>query len=220
MDEAYGSDLHLAKLTPEFSRFQATLGWRINRRLLGQGRGTVSAWAGQRMEGGMKEIPQEAEFEAQRCVYVAKEGSLSWGNCCILKRGHSGAHVHGTPRWERPDHHRDTIIGEVVIERQRQIGAEGFTTSADDAYPRGTLGMAGACYALPPGLRAMTEMSVPFAWPWPAEWWKPAPPENRRRDYIKALALILAEVEALDRAEDAKGIIPDERGDIIPEIAQ
>lgn len=25
----YGSDLHLAKLTPEFTRFQAILGWRI-----------------------------------------------------------------------------------------------------------------------------------------------------------------------------------------------
>ncbi len=29
MTEEYGSDLHLAKLTPEFSRFQAILGWRI-----------------------------------------------------------------------------------------------------------------------------------------------------------------------------------------------
>jgi hypothetical protein len=27
--EVFGGDLHLAKLTPEFSRFQAILGWRI-----------------------------------------------------------------------------------------------------------------------------------------------------------------------------------------------
>lgn len=27
--EAFGSDLHLARLAPEFSRFQAILGWRI-----------------------------------------------------------------------------------------------------------------------------------------------------------------------------------------------
>lgn len=37
-----------------------------------------------------------------------------------------------------------------------------------------------------------------FSWPWNGRWWKPT---NRRRDLIKAGALIVAEIERLDRAE-------------------
>lgn len=38
-------------------------------------------------------------------------------------------------------------------------------------------------------------------WPWDESWWKPT---NRRRDLVKAGALILAEIERLDRAEAPK----------------
>ncbi|MFN3321313.1 MAG: hypothetical protein ACK43M_21435, partial [Allorhizobium sp.] len=34
-------------------------------------------------------------------------------------------------------------------------------------------------------------------WPWGIEWWKPT---DRRRDLVKAGALIIAEIERLDRA--------------------
>jgi hypothetical protein len=34
-------------------------------------------------------------------------------------------------------------------------------------------------------------------WPWDRKWWKPT---DRRRDLVKAAALILAEIERLDRA--------------------
>jgi len=34
-------------------------------------------------------------------------------------------------------------------------------------------------------------------WPWAEKWWKP---KNERRDLVKAAALILAEIERLDRA--------------------
>jgi hypothetical protein len=38
--------------------------------------------------------------------------------------------------------------------------------------------------------------TAPDGWPWAPELWKPA---NARRDLVKAGALILAEIERLDR---------------------
>jgi hypothetical protein len=36
-----------------------------------------------------------------------------------------------------------------------------------------------------------------YGWPWDLKWWKPTTP---RRDLVKAAALIVAEIERLDRA--------------------
>lgn len=38
---------------------------------------------------------------------------------------------------------------------------------------------------------------VPRGWPWGSSWWKPKDP---RRDLVRAGALILAEIERIDRA--------------------
>lgn len=84
---------------------------------------------------------------------------------------------------------------DVLAERQRQISAEGWSTHHDDAYTGDQLALAASCYALPPG-----EFEIPGPpqqWPWPSAWWKPG---DRRRELIKAGALILAEIERLDRA--------------------
>lgn len=40
-----------------------------------------------------------------------------------------------------------------------------------------------------------------YHWPWSREWWKP---KNPRRDLVKAGALIVAEIERLDRLEAQK----------------
>jgi hypothetical protein len=53
---------------------------------------------------------------------------------------------------------------------------------------------AAACYAL--GSQGWPQRGVNF-WPWDASWWKPA---SNRRNLVKAGALILAEIERLDRA--------------------
>lgn len=37
-------------------------------------------------------------------------------------------------------------------------------------------------------------------WPWDWAWWKP---KNPRRDLVRAAALIIAEIERLDRAAEA-----------------
>lgn len=91
---------------------------------------------------------------------------------------------------------------DVLAERERQISAEGWTPEDDDAYQNEDLAKAAACYAMPTqatGFVAKREMP-PAAWPWAAKWWKPT---NRRRDLVKAAALILAEIERLDRAAKA-----------------
>lgn len=103
---------------------------------------------------------------------------------------------------------------DVLAERERQKAVEGWTVEHDDEHAEGELGLAAACYAAPvpircewpvsDGARSAGEGSNAFpptqwlsAWPWDDKWWKPT---DRRRDLVKAGALILAEIERLDRA--------------------
>jgi hypothetical protein len=83
---------------------------------------------------------------------------------------------------------------DVLAERQRQVIAEGWTPMHDDEHETGELARAAACYAAnATGYRLQSRINI---WPWDREWWKPTTP---RRDLVKAGALILAEVERLDR---------------------
>lgn len=86
-------------------------------------------------------------------------------------------------------------LRDVMAERLRQITAEGWTHCNDDAYQTGDLANAAACYAMTAPMMDR-DRTAPAIWPWAASWWKPT---NRRRDLIKAGALILAEIERLDR---------------------
>ena len=84
---------------------------------------------------------------------------------------------------------------DVIVERQRQMSAEGWTPEHDDEHEIGELARAAACYAAnATGFRLQSRLNI---WPWDREWWKPTTP---RRDLIKAGALILAEIERIDRA--------------------
>ncbi|MFI8384862.1 hypothetical protein [Pseudomonas sp. NPDC079086] len=81
---------------------------------------------------------------------------------------------------------------DVIAERQRQISAEGWTPEHDDAHSDGALAKAAACYAANAG-----DQRIPKTWPWQARFWKPG---TARRMLVKSGALILAEIERLDRA--------------------
>lgn len=52
------------------------------------------------------------------------------------------------------------------------------------------------------GVRVTSQDDPPRNWPWHRVWWKPS---TRRRNLVKAGALILAEIERLDRAAILKG---------------
>lgn len=107
---------------------------------------------------------------------------------------------------------------DVLAERQRQVQGEGWTAHHDDDHDGGELSAAASAYAL----YAADELNPhsqgdgdyanqpPDMWPWLDElagrgeghvqtiaaWWKPS---NPRRALVKAAALILAEIERIDR---------------------
>ena len=91
---------------------------------------------------------------------------------------------------------------DVAAERRRQIEAEGWTPEHDDEHSVGELAKAAACYALvSAGFNPDATITV---WPWHRLWWKPS---DKRRNLVKAGALILAEIERLDRmAERQDGV--------------
>jgi hypothetical protein len=101
-------------------------------------------------------------------------------------------------------------IEDVIAERKRQIRVEGWTPAHDDTHTDGSLAQAAAAYALKArsdeahenGVR-IGKHGVPYLWPdsWNPSWWKPT---DRRRDLVKAAALIIAEIERIDRSTASK----------------
>lgn len=110
---------------------------------------------------------------------------------------------------------------DVLAERQRQVSVEGWTPEHDDQHGDGSMAQAAACYAATMASKGQSEsfdssggrgdspvwsrrsFRVPLLWPmsWHAEWWKP---KDRRRNLVRAAALLLAEIERIDRAAEAK----------------
>lgn len=110
-----------------------------------------------------------------------------------------------------------SVIDEIAAERRRQVLSEGWTVAHDDQHTDESLALAAACYAIPNGHRRMRPEAtgsysesrcaapvkdVPVQWPssWHPCWWNP---KDRRRDLIRAAALLVAEIERLDRAGEA-----------------
>lgn len=89
-------------------------------------------------------------------------------------------------------------VQSVISERQRQQSVEGWTPEHDDEHTEGEMAEAAACYAM---FANNQGFSVPGLWPWAREWWKQS---GQRRDLVKAGALILAEIERIDRQEAAQ----------------
>jgi hypothetical protein len=84
---------------------------------------------------------------------------------------------------------------DVLAERRRQIEAERLNSTHDDTYGWSEkLVHAAVCYALADG----SEDSIaPTLWPWSMSWWKP---RSKRRNLVRAAALIIAEIDRMDRA--------------------
>ncbi|TXU12642.1 hypothetical protein D4N06_23845 [Klebsiella pneumoniae] len=91
---------------------------------------------------------------------------------------------------------------DVLAERKRQVMTEGWTPEHDDQHVNFEMAIAGGLYAISAvDSHHKLRNSAPSAWPWDRKWWKPDGP---RRDLVKAGALILAEIERLDRAAGIK----------------
>lgn len=102
------------------------------------------------------------------------------------------------------------VIDEIASERHRQVEAEGYDSNHDDGHP-GEMALAASCYALAAGTHGCGTDHIypdmypvncpPSLWPWSGDAWKP---KSQRRDLIRAAALIVAEIERMDRALDGE----------------
>lgn len=112
----------------------------------------------------------------------------------MVDRANAALNGEPEPRSEVMDAVRD-----VLDERHRQIDAEGWTPAHDDEHDKCEMALAAIVY---------TESAVgyhpscPDTWPWSPKWFKPTTP---RRDLVKAAALVIAEIERLDRAATRTG---------------
>ena len=86
----------------------------------------------------------------------------------------------------------ESAASDVLAERKRQIDAEGMSTAGDDSYQAAELPRAAAAYIL-----SGSSEDAPYYWPWSKEWWKP---RDGRKNYVRAAALLIAEIERIDRA--------------------
>ncbi len=113
-----------------------------------------------------------------------------------------------------------SALDEIAAERERQVSVEGWTLEHDDEHNDAAMARAAACYALladplrafpvthkrvwvpHPGADELSRAQgvykeVPGFWPWHPDWWKP---KGQRADLIRAAALLVAEIERIDRA--------------------
>ncbi|RFB69907.1 hypothetical protein E4P32_13975 [Herbaspirillum sp. 3R11] len=84
--------------------------------------------------------------------------------------------------------------------RQRQQDDESWTPENDDDHRDGQMATAAGYYALACGFpheRDLGRGVVPTYWPRTRDWWKP---KSKRSNLLRAGALILAEIERIDRA--------------------
>ncbi len=92
-----------------------------------------------------------------------------------------------------------TGIEAIAAERKRQVEAEGWTPEHDRQHKEGELALAAICYATPLRFRSVWAV-VGKLWPWSSYWWKPTP-NDRKREIVKAGALLAAEYNRLVAAE-------------------
>lgn len=95
-----------------------------------------------------------------------------------------------------------SVIEEIAAERRRQVEQEGWSEKHDDQHGLGEMAHAAAAYALA-GRRLFVSNSTLegadlFPSGWARKWWKP---KTRRKDLIRSAALIVAEIERLDRID-------------------
>lgn len=116
----------------------------------------------------------------------------------------------------QPETTQPNGVALIAAERERQISVEGWTAEHDDSRTKGELARAAACYAhfageyssdgtiwREIGNRGDENDRMPGGWPFHPSWWKPSFTHDhtaRMRELVKAGALIVAEIDRLQRA--------------------
>lgn len=134
---------------------------------------------------------------------VLRNPKKSHSDDCGFKLAREALAATGTPT--------ATAITDIATERERQKTGEGWTEAHDDAHQRGELASGAVTYAAthlcrvhfkPERLWAEIIETMANHWPWDEEYFKPT---TSRRDLVKAGALIVAEIERIDRAAAKEG---------------
>jgi hypothetical protein len=97
-----------------------------------------------------------------------------------------------------------STLDDIAHERNRQIAVEGWDAKHDDKHSTGAMAMAAAAYAISavrqgngyPLASLQHNPIQPWPFEWANKWWKP---KSQRQDLIRAAALLVAEIERIDR---------------------
>lgn len=87
-----------------------------------------------------------------------------------------------------------TALERIAAERARQIAKEGYTPAHDDEHTDHSIARAAAAYAL----ESSRDRAGRAVWPWDQASFKPRDPID---DLVRAGALIVAEIERLERMD-------------------
>lgn len=102
----------------------------------------------------------------------------------------------------------DRALEAAAVERARQVHELGYTAEHDDEHDKGELARAAAWYALPVNFldECGPDAAAAYAGLWPLDWSVPESvpdptPAQRKRELEKAIGLLAAEWDRLDRVE-------------------
>lgn len=98
-------------------------------------------------------------------------------------------------------HSSALALADVIKERDRQRTKEGYTPDHDDTHVRGELARGAAAYAMLAGIGydpVTPEMRARHEALWPFD--EPMKPRGPRSNAVRACAMLLAEIERIDRA--------------------
>lgn len=163
---------------------------------------------------------QAAEADAMDCVEWGRVNDARAKALCavrdamLLERGEPAGDIH---MMMTNDRQYSRAMVAVLTEKKRIVDVEGYTPAHDDKLEHRELARAGMAYAqhyverqwLYTGLDGKGACAEPEQYGldeapsvWPDEWadgWKP---KNPRRDLLRAAALLLCEIERIDRQAD------------------
>lgn len=95
------------------------------------------------------------------------------------------------------------VIADIVAERLHQVNDHGHSAEHDDTHVNDEIAAAACFYAMPPAARDWDASGTGYGSTFgeaiaPADWTLVA--GERRQDLVKAAAMLVAEIERLDRA--------------------
>lgn len=158
----------------------------------------------------LRELTEEAQEAAIEIIAQTREGA---GKSNVSGLPDIEAALYGYPN-PGTESDADRVLSDIATERRRQVVVEGWTPEHDDAHSKGELIRAARAYATSAASDTAQEVAkrlavqgmAPVGWPWSPDWFKP---KNPRRDLVRAAALIVAEIERIDRAgEDPEPMPP------------